>query len=45
MVKYFQSFKVQKDFDTYENQGYVIIASPLQLKIGGKLIETIVRKL
>ena len=44
--KYFQSFKGTKDFDTYENQGYVIIASPLQLKIGGKLISgTIVRKL
>ena len=44
--KYYQSFKGEKDFDTYENQGYVIIASPLQLKIGGKLISgTIVRQL
>ena len=44
--KYFQSFKGTTDFDTYENQGYVIVASPLQLKIGGKLISgTIVRKL
>ena len=44
--KYYQPLKGTRDFDTYENQGYVIIASPLQLKIGGKLISgTIVRKL